>query len=267
MRRPEDPWTTVRAFMARQCGVVLSEDQDYLLQARLGPVAKQFQMASIDELVEVACRAGNGVPQMTDAVIDAMTTHETSFFRDAGFWRGFEEQIMPALSARRTHGTLRIWSAACSTGQEVYSLLMLIAERFPGWQDRIEVTATDVSAPTVAKAELGIFNTLEVNRGLVATRLLRFFEQVPGGFQAKPSLRSRVRFRVQNLLAADSYGFDYDIVLCRNVLIYFSDTGRAQVIRNLWSSVAPGGYLAVGTTERLEQRSLAPGWYARDTRG
>jgi len=260
-------WTTVRSYMQRACGVVLAEEQSYLLEARLGPVAKQFQFGSIAEFVVVAARASAQSPE-AQALIEAMTTHETSFFRDAKFWQALEEGVLPPLiAAARTGRPLRIWSAACSTGQEPYSLAMLLSEKWPDVFDRVEILATDVSEISVERAKRGFFSTMEVNRGLGAARLVRHFDTAPGGFQIKAKVASRISWSSHNLLAAQASPSQCDIVLCRNVLIYFDDLDRAAVVKRLVRATVDGGFVAVGCTESLVGPSFAPGWYRNTVSG
>jgi len=245
--------------MLKTTGVTLSDDQIYLLEARLSGVAKGHRFASIGEYVAAARESTDVLGQ---SLIDAMTTHETFFFRDGPFWKAFEETVMPLLLAQKPK-SLKIWSAACSYGQEPYSLAMLLEERWPDLAQRTTIHATDISAPAIEKARRGIFVPLEVNRGLPAAKLIRHFDQVPGGFQVKAHLRERLSFRVGNLLT-DRAESGLDLVLCRNVLIYFGDSDRRKVLHNLTSALRPGGFLAVGASETIPNAKLAPGWYAID---
>ena len=257
-------WELVQRFMERNCGVVVRDDQIYLLASRLAPVVRRLNYHTIADLVVAACASPSGSAAAL-AVIDAMTTHETYFFRDPPFWKYVEETVLPRLVSRLTGGrALRIWSAACSTGQEPYSLAMLIDERFPEFTPRLEIVATDVSDLTLKRARERIFSPLEVNRGLGAARLVKHFSQVPGGFRISDRLRTRITWRSHNLLAPNPDPMERDLVLCRNVLIYFGDTDRAAVVRRLIRSVAPAGYLGVGTSEALRGRAVAPGLYEKE---
>ena len=258
-------WDAVRRYMLRHCGVVLSDEQRYLLDPRLSPVAKQHKFSTVAELVNAASNAAPTAP-LGMALIEAMTTHETMFFRDPPFWKTLEKTVLPQLLADN-RGGLKIWSAACSTGQEVYSLAMLLEESFPQHFANATIYADDVSALTVEKARAGIYSTLEVNRGLGAMRLQRHFEQAQGGFQIKSKLRSRITWSTHNLLGGASSCFGCDLVLCRNVLIYFSDLDRAAVINRLFQVARPGGIVGVGSTESIrDMQPLAPGLYLRAAR-
>ncbi|MCC6751789.1 MAG: protein-glutamate O-methyltransferase CheR [Deltaproteobacteria bacterium] len=263
----KESWAAVREFMQRTCGVVMAEEQKYLLEARLQPVVKRFQLRSITEAVQVA-RTGPQASAVTAAVIDAMTTHETFFFRDDAFWRTLHEAVLPRLNAA-LGGTrrLRVWSAACSTGQEVYSLAMLLAEGWPALAERTELVGTDVSELAVAKAREGVYNSIEVNRGLGAARLVKHFEGAEGGFRVKEALRKRVSWQVHNLLQPGLDPVGCDLVLCRNVLIYFNEEDRKKVLRRLRCAAHPMGFIGVGSTELIKGRQLAAGWYANSELG
>ncbi|MCX5746674.1 MAG: protein-glutamate O-methyltransferase CheR [Proteobacteria bacterium] len=256
-------WSNVQRFMVRHCGVVLTDDQSYLVESRLTSVAKTHNFVRITDFVSAACAASITSPLVT-ALIDAMTTHETLFFRDPPFWKNLEDLVLPKLVTRaRTGSKVKIWSAACSSGQEPYSLAMLLAEKFPELVDKIEIVATDISELTVAKAREGVFSALETNRGLAATRLIKHFEQVTGGFRVRDSLCSRISWSSHNLLGSRPDPSNCDLVLCRNVLIYFGETDRSAVIRRLFQATLPGGIVGVGSTETLRETQLTTGLYVR----
>jgi len=254
-------WPALRSFMQQRCGVQLGEEQAYLMDARLKEVASALKFKSVDEYVLAAVRPGaeDGV---TSPLIDAMTTHETSFFRDGAFWRTLADEVIP-----RVHDglSLRVWCAACSTGQEAWSLAMLLHERFPHLVDRTSIVATDVSTGVLATARAGTYKVFEANRGLSAPRLLRFFERDEANFRVKPGLRSMVTFTPNNLVTQDPPGGQFDLVLVRNVLIYFNDETRTQILQRVRSALRPRGAFAVGATELVPRRfglPFAPGWYA-----
>lgn len=258
---PEDTWNAVRAFMQRTCGVVLEADQSYLLDARLVPVARRTGHDSVDSYVRAATLPA--APQdLVRTLIDAMTTHETFFFRDPTFWRSFEADILARVFGGKPR-PLTIWSAACSTGQEPYTIAMALAECAPDIAPYCTIHATDVSQIAVDYGKAGVYSILEVNRGLNASRMLRHFEQVPGGFRPKPGLRDRIEWRQHNLLGAMPEPSGCDIVMCRNVLIYFNDRDRKEVIQRLHRAAKPGsGFVGVGSTEILTMgTSVTPGWY------
>ena len=252
-------WSAVQRFMLRSAGVVLREDQAYLIEPRLTPVAKQHGFVRLADFVSAACAAPAGSP-FNAALIDAMTTHETLFFRDPNFWKLLE----PVLTKCAIQRSLKVWSAACSTGQEPYSITMVLAERFPDLVERTEIIATDISEQAVQKAREGVYTALEVNRGLPATRLVKHFTQVAGGYRIKDNLRSRITWSVHNLLGGKPDPTRCDLVLCRNVLIYFGETDRAAVARRLFDAASPGGLVAVGATETLRDgEALGVGVYKK----
>lgn len=252
----------VKRYMLRHCGVVLGDDQSYLIEPRLAPVAKQNNYTTTAEFVSAACDSPAKSP-LGMALIEAMTTHETMFFRDPTFWKALEKQVLPQLFAEN-RGAVRIWSAACSTGQEAYSIAMLLEECFPDRFAGTTIYADDVSALTVERAKEGIFTTLEANRGLGAVRLQRHFEQAPRGFRINAKLRSKIVWSTHNLLGGAASCFGCDLVLCRNVLIYFSELDRNTVISRLFQAARVGGVVGVGSTESLrDKQQLAPGLYIK----
>jgi chemotaxis protein methyltransferase CheR len=255
-------WTALRSFMQESCGVQLGEDQRYLMEARLGPVAKTLNYPTVDEYVLEACRSG-APKSMTSPLVDVMTTHETSFFRDAAFWRAFQDLVLPKLGVLEPGSTkpLRIWSAACSTGQEPYSLVMLLDERYPSLAERTQIIATDVSEGVVEQAARGTFTVFEVNRGVSAPRLLKHFERDGGNFRVKEKHRKRITWKTQNLITGWPPLEVLDVVLVRNVLIYFPEATRALVLKKIRAALRPGGLLAVGSTELVAGTPLSPGWY------
>lgn len=261
MAEPAASWRTLRSFMKDQCGVQLAEDQHYLMEARLAPVAKTLKYASVDEYVLDACRPG-AARDVTSPLIDAMTTHETYFFRDTGFWKTFGDVVVAALSARGQ--PIRIWSAACSTGQEPYTLAMLFEERFPQLVERLSIIATDVSEGVLATAKNGTYTLFEVNRGVSAPRLMKHFERDGGNFRVKEKLRRMIQWVPQNLVTGAPPATELDVVLVRNVLIYFPEGPRQASIAKIRSAIRPGGFLGIGATELLggTHPSIAPGWYS-----
>jgi len=246
--------------MRSRCGVMLGEDQHYLLDARLGPLARDFRFPSVEAFVASAC-SPSGEDRLRRAVVDAMTTHETTFFRDRPFWKALEERIIPAFKAAGRR-SIRIWSAACSTGQEPYSLAMMLEELWPEGAAASEIIATDVSDIALERGREGAFSQLEVSRGLGAPKLVRYFEQQPNAYRVKEQLRRRIVWQVDNLLSPLPGPRDCDLVMCRNVLIYFDEHDRALVQRRLRASVTAEGFLGFGATEMSTHgQPLGGGWY------
>lgn len=261
-------WAAVRQFTYRTCGVVLEEDRRYLLSSRLEPIARELGFASISQYVQATCSSPGSPAKYRQAMLDAMTTHETSFFRDASFWQLLEKTLLPALLRPSGPRALNVWSAACSTGQEAYSLAMLLAERFPPLLDGARITATDVAESCLEQGRNGIYRVIETNRGLSAARLVRHFEQVPSGFRVRQELRQRVTWQYANLLGTLPYPRGFDVIMCRNVLIYFNEADRARVVAGLIKSLAPGGVLGLGSSEVVRGlTSLGAGWYTARAEG
>lgn len=257
--RPET-WAQVRVFVHRACGVELADDQAYLLDARLGSLARQ-RNASIDALVSGAVADPQG--PLAIELIEAMTTHETYFFRDPTFWTAFEQVVMPRLLQVRA-APLRFWSAACSHGQEAYTLAMLLEEKWPALAPSISIVASDVSPLAVERAREGRFSGLEVNRGLGAARLLRHFQQDDGGFRVKAALRERITFTVHNLLGPPPSHGPYDAVFCRNVLIYFNDVDRKLALTRVFDATHFEAFVGLGSTEYVIKPQACPGWYLNE---
>jgi chemotaxis protein methyltransferase CheR len=255
-------WSLVVDFMRRRCGLQLRDDQQYLLSSRLTPVARDLGYASILRFVSETT-APNASTHAVQRLLDAMTTHETSFFRDPPFWWTLERQVLPALFARTGPRPLRIWSAACSTGQEAYSLLMLIAERWPRILDGTQIVASDVSDAVVIRARAAAYGVNEANRGLTPGRLVAHFEPTSEGFRVRARLRERTACMTHNLIGRAPYPGGFDLVLARNVLIYFAEADRAAVLGRLMQSASPGGFIGIGATELVPGLpGVGAGWYA-----
>lgn len=245
------------ALVRERSAIVLEPKKAYLLQARLEPLAKQLNLEGIPSLVK-ALRAGGGAT-LAEAVVDAMTTNETSFFRDIHPFEALRLHVLPqVLAARAAERRLSIWCAASSSGQEPYSIAMLLREHFPeleGWN--VSFIASDISPTMLARCREGIYSQLEVNRGLPVTYLVKHFEKAGGGWQLKPEIRRRVDFREMNLIRPWPTLPAMDIVFIRNVLIYFDMDVRKQILGKIHDLMRPGGFLFLGTAEttlNLEER-------------
>jgi chemotaxis protein methyltransferase CheR len=245
-------------FLRRKIGMDLGEDKRYLVESRLGPIATREKMAGVSALIDLLKREP-GHPLVED-VIDAMTTHETLFFRDKEPFEYLKRTLLPELlKARKARRTLRIWSAACSTGQEPYSLMMLLDEiiganrelgSFKDW--KIEIIATDISRATLRRAEAGIYSTFEVARGLPEALKARWFRPLAdGGWQFKDELRKRVSFKIQNLTDSPAELGTFDLVLCRNVLIYFGLEDKRKILGRLAGALTMDGRLMLGGAETV----------------
>lgn len=240
----------VAGLLRRRAGIVLTEDKGYLLETRLGPVLARHGLASLGALGEKL----RGMPGevLERAVVEALTTHESSFFRDG---RPFEHLrgLLPRLLAARPAGEkLRIWSAACSTGQEAYSVAILATELLgPAVAQRLEILGTDISREVVARAREGSFTQFEVQRGLPIRALMAHFAQEGSAWRLKPALRGMVRFEERNLLADCATLGRIDVIFCRNVLIYFDPPTKTRVLEMMARQLAPDGALYLGAAETV----------------
>ena len=247
---PQD-FDYLRQLLRERSGLVLSAEKQYLAESRLLPVAKKHGLPGLTELV-ASLKAANATPLGTD-VVEAMTTNESFFFRDKMPFDHFNDTIMPAmLTARAREKRLRIWCTACATGQEAYSLAMNVkgfGAALAGW--RIEIMATDLSNAVLDKAKAGIYSQFEVQRGLPIQQLVKFFSQVGEAWQVAPELRAMVKFRPLNLLDDFSSLGTFDVVYCRNVLIYFGQDTKSGVLNRIARQMPSDGFLVLGAAETV----------------
>ena len=241
----------LRRCLKDRSGLSLSADKQYLVESRLLPVARKAGLGSLPDLV-TALRRGDDDALMTK-VVEAMTTNETFFFRDKAPFETFRSTVLPALlSARRASRSLRIWCAAASSGQEPYSLAMMLKElgdELLGW--RVELIATDLSGDVLEKARQGIYSQFEVQRGLPIQLLIKYFNQVGDMWQIAPEIRAMVKFQRINLLADFAWLGVFDLLFCRNVLIYFDQPTKTETLDRLTRAVAADGYLVLGAAETV----------------
>ncbi len=241
----------LRQCLKQRSGLVLTADKQYLVESRLLPVARKAGHGSLGELVEALRRGGDEA--LTAAVVEAMATNETFFFRDKIPFEHFRSIVMPALiAARRTARSIRIWCAAASTGQEPYSLAMCLkdmAHDIAGW--RIEMLATDLCGDVLEKAHSGLYSQFEVQSGLPIQLLIKHFTQVGELWQIAPDIRAMVKFRRLNLLADFSQLGIFDLIFCRNVLIYFDRETKIDVLDRLSRGIAADGFLVLGAAETV----------------
>jgi chemotaxis protein methyltransferase CheR len=240
----------VQRLLLERSAIRIEVAQEYLVRSRLEPVAKQAGLADLPALVELLRRQPYGA--LHCQVVEAMTTNETSFFRDVHPFVTLQKLVLPEIIARkRSDHTLRVWSGACSTGQEPYSLAMLFADtpELAGW--RIQIVATDLSRGTLAKAQRGCYNALEVGRGLPARMLVKHFERAGTAFQVRSALREMIEWKQLNLAATWPALPIFDIVFMRNVLIYFQPATNQIILDNLRTKLHAQGYLFLGSTENM----------------
>jgi len=237
-------------YVYRESGIVLENDKHYLLQARLMPILKKDQLKSIDEIC-VKLRGNN--PDLRQRVVEAMTTNETLFFRDPAVFDALKNTIIPTLmKARETTRRLSFWSAAASSGQEAYSLAMLLLEMglpAQGWN--IQILGTDLSTHVLDRARQGRYMQIEVNRGLPAMHLVRHFSKQGLEWQLKDNVRSMVTFQRFDLRQSPNLLGTFDVVFCRNVLIYFDVPTKKKILGGLRAVLRDDGCLLLGGAEAI----------------
>lgn len=242
-------FTYVSDLVRTSAAIVLEPGKDYLVQSRLAPLAREHGLPDVAALVAKA-RSDRGT-FLRDRIVEAMTTNETSFFRDVHPFEALAKDIIPALVQRRqAERSLTIWSAAASTGQEAYSLSMLLLDEFPhlaSWKTTILLS--DLSPQALEKAKAGRYSQMEVNRGMPAAKLVKHFDRDGASWVAKPRLREPMQFAVVNLIGAWPAMPPVDIVMLRNVLIYFSVDTKKQILARMRKVVRPDGYLMLGNAE------------------
>ena len=247
---PQD-YDFIRKLLKERSGLVLGPDKQYLLESRLLPVVRKGGFGDLSGLI-AALRASPSSP-LVNTVVEGMTTNESLFFRDKLPFDNFREVVIPALlEARKRTKFIRIWCAAAATGQEPYSLAMALKEmsvKLSGW--RVEILATDLSTDALERAKAGLYSQFEVQRGLPIQMLVKYFSKVGEQWQIAPEIRHMVTFRHSNLLHDfSSFGL-FDVVFCRNVLIYFEPVMKSSVLNRLGRSVTSDGYLMLGAAETV----------------
>lgn len=241
----------LRQFLKARSGLVLSNEKQYLIESRLLPVARKAGLASITALVAKLRDVREG--QLAEAVVEAMTTNESFFFRDKVPFDHFNEVMLPAMMQRRAaQKRVRIWCAAASTGQEPYSLAMCLKEnqhKLAGW--RFEIVGTDLSNEVLDRAKAGTYTQFEVQRGLPIQMLLKYFTQSGDQWTISSELRSMVQWRKFNLLDSFTSLGQFDIVFCRNVLIYFDQPTKADILGRICKVMTTDGFMVLGAAETV----------------
>ncbi len=257
-------------LVKQRSGIVLSEEKGYLVDSRLNPVARQNGLADLDELVAKLRVASIG--PLADAVLEAMTTNESFFFRDKTPFDNFEKHILPTFAENRATKKLRIWCAAASSGQEPYSLAMLLKEKegtADAWQ--ADIIGTDISKDILEKAKAGLYSQFEVQRGLPIQLLVKYFKQDGEVWAIDPAIRAKVIYKYFNLLDSFAALGKFDVVFCRNVLIYFDQETKKEIFEKIAKVMPPDGFLllgasetTIGLTERFKPVKGHRGLYALD---
>ncbi len=238
-------------LLMKRSGLVITPDKSYLLDSRLTPVAKKWNFVNLDAM-SVALR---GIPDsgLVKDIVEAMTTNETSFFRDQKPFDLFKQTVLPhMLKARSAVRKVRIWCAASSSGQEPYSLSMLVRENqalMPGWG--VEFLATDLSEDILAQARNGLYSQFEVQRGLPINLLMKYFRQEGEKWRVCDDIRKMVKYDTFNLLESMTRLGKFDVIFCRNVLIYFDEPTKRRVLENMAALLPPDGFLFLGGAETV----------------
>lgn len=240
----------LQKILKDRSGLMLSADKKYLLESRLMPLARKMGVAGIGEIVQ---KMKAGSEALIGDVVEAMTTNETFFFRDKTPFDHFKDSVIPELiRARAGKRSLRIWCAAPSTGQEPYSLAMILKDMgaaLSGW--RVEIIATDLSAEVLEKSRSGLYTQFEVQRGLPIQSLVKHFAQVGTMWQLNADIRALVQYRQFNLLQDFAQLGKFDVIFCRNVLIYFDQPTKTDIFGRLARATEPDGYLFLGAAETV----------------
>ena len=257
-------------LLEARTGQQLTMNRRWRIETALSALLRERGIATLDELITILVMGKE--PALSNQVVEALLNNETYFFRDRAPFDLLARHALPKLAARRDPGRrIRIWSAGCSTGQEVYSIAMLFAENPDKWRGwTIDVLGSDVSAGVVDRARSGTYTQFEVQRGLGINQMIRWFEECDDGWRAVEPLRKVVRFQVHNLMESPPHPGDFDIVLCRNVLLYLTPEKRRIAFDRLASALAPDGWLmlgagetVIGQTERFGADVEARGLYCR----
>ncbi len=240
----------VSQLLRKRAGIVLTGDKMYLLESRLAPLARKEGLPSIDDLIHVV-RARRD-ERLINQVVDVMTTNETFFFRDKTPFEHVKDAIFPVLAQARRGSRIRIWCAACSTGQEPYSIAMMLDQN-PALTGGVpvEIVATDISDRCLERARQGLFTQFEVQRGLPIQMLMHYFTQQDDHWRISERLRQMVSFRKLNLMEPAYNLGRFDVVFCRNVLIYFDAPTKTDVLNRIADTMNPGGFMLVGAAETV----------------
>ncbi|WP_298820011.1 protein-glutamate O-methyltransferase CheR [uncultured Roseibium sp.] len=241
----------LKNFLKTRSGLVLSNDKQYLVESRLQPVARSSKLETLSAVIQQLQRGGNRA--LENEVVEAMTTNESFFFRDKTPFEHFKDTMLPSLlESRATRKQLKIWCAAASTGQEPYSLAICLKEdaaKMPGWRTRI--LGTDLSQEVLEKAKTGLYSQFEVQRGLPIQLLLKYFEQKGDVWQINPNMRAMIEWKKFNLLESFTHLGEFDIIFCRNVLIYFDQATKSEILGRMAKSLPDDGFLVLGAAETV----------------
>lgn len=248
--RPSE-FNTLKEMLKTSSGFVLTDDKQYLLESRLAPLAKKCQYESVDALISDWCRTKQ--TSLQNQIIEAMTINESFFFRDKSPFDNFENHILPhLLESNKNQKKIRIWSAAASSGQEAYSLAMILKEHAPklaGWN--IDIIGTDLCSEALEKAKAGLYSQFEVQRGMPIQYLVKNFKQVGSMWQINSDIRSMVQYRQFNLMNSFTLLGRFDVIFIRNVLIYFDKETKANILSRMEKQTNSECFLVLGASETL----------------
>jgi len=243
-----EDYQVFKQFLSSASGIELGDGKEYLVISRLNGLLRQHGLANMKELLAEMTTGRN--PKLRASVVDAMTTNETFWFRDAPHFRLLTSKVF----AEATNQRLRVWSAACSSGQEPYSISMQVYDyrlRNPGRLTDIEIVATDISASILNEARRGVYSGLSASRGLDDEQRRKYFSTHAEGYEVKPEMKKQIRFQEFNLTRDFASLGRFDVIFCRNVLIYFPPAVKQDIIHRMSKILRPGGYLFLGSTESM----------------
>ncbi|MCB0330018.1 MAG: protein-glutamate O-methyltransferase CheR [Bdellovibrionales bacterium] len=249
MALEEQDFLYVSKMVREESAIVLEKGKEYLVESRLSPLAQQDGYASIKEMVQKLRETGELVLKLK--IVDALTTNETSFFRDLKPFEMLQKELLPELiEKRKDQKRLEIWCAAASTGQEIYTICMTIRENFPWLRDwNVRILGTDINQEVLDKARRGVYSQIEVNRGLPATMLIKYFEKSGIDWKIKDDLKSMTEFRKMNLIKPWGSVGRPDVIFMRNVLIYFDTDTKKEILGKVRNIMQPDGFLFLGAAE------------------
>ena len=240
------------ALLEKVAGISYATGKEYLIESRLNELALSLGYKDVKDIYQTIIKKGVNL-KLLNEIIDALTTNETYFFRDYHPFEALRTHILPELFKKREkEKKINIWSAACATGQEAYSIAMILLEYFSLYLQtyRVSILATDISKKCLEKAKKGVYNQIEINRGLPISFLVKYFKQDGAYWYIDEKVKKLIRFEKLNLLEASRKLLErFDLIFCRYVLIYFSDEVKKKVLTDLWGLLNPGGYLILGATE------------------
>jgi len=250
---PEE-YTQLSDYLSRACGIELGDNKQYLVNSRLKPMVLKNGFKSIGDLL--SSLTANGSTRLRQQIIEAMTTHETLWFRDQYPYEALKRMILPEL-ARAHYPNVRIWSAACSSGQEPYSISMILDEyrrEYPKHPlPNVQITATDISPSIIKSAKEAVYEDIALARGLTSDRRAKYFDEMGTKAQVKDFIRRQVTFQELNLISPTMALGKFHIIFCRNVLIYFSDKNKINILERLANAMESGGYLFLGGSESISR--------------